>query len=106
MIGFASFIVILVVGILALVGGLQFISGKRPEPLPPADTARLDRIEAALSSLESRMDELQDEQRFLERLLAERPEPRSLGSGSAEGDPEAVDSILFDRDEEGKDRDR
>lgn len=106
MIGFAAFIVILVAGILTLVGGLRFISGRRPEPLPPADTARLDRIESALSALESRLDEVRDQQRFLERLLAERPEPRSLESGTADVADEDVDSILFDRDgeEEGGDR--
>ncbi len=104
MIGFAAFIVILVAGILALVGGLQFFSGQRREPLPPADTGRLERIESALSALESRLDEVQDQQRFLERLLAERPEPRSLESGAT--DDKDVDSILFDRDGQGEGGDR
>lgn len=106
MIGFAAFIVILVAGILALVGGLQFFSSQRREPLPPADTGRLDRIESALSALESRLDEVQDQQRFLERLLAERPEPPSLESGAADGPDAGVDSILFDRDGEGEGGDR
>lgn len=104
MIGFASFIVILVAGILALVGGLQWI-GHRGEPIPPADAGRLERLETALSALEGRVDALHDQQRFLERLLADRPDPRALDPGSdvSSGD---VDSVLFDRDEadEGGDR--
>lgn len=98
MVGFAAFIVILMVGILALVGGLQFISsGHRREPLPPGDTERLERMESAIGALESRLDELQDQQRFLERLVAERPEPRTLRPGAdASSTDEDVDSILFE----------
>ena len=107
MIGFAAFIVILVAGILVLVGGLQWISGQRGEPLPPVDHARLDRMESALAALESRLDELHDQQRFLERLLEDRPEPRALEPGAdTEVSGDDVDSILFDRAEEAEDPDR
>lgn len=100
MVGFFAFVVILVMGILTLVGGLQWISSSRRDPLPPPGGDRLDRMESALASLESRLEELQDQQRFLERLLADRPQPRGLESGSAPaGSGEDVDSILFDRRE-------
>ncbi|MDX1673806.1 MAG: hypothetical protein R3314_03295 [Longimicrobiales bacterium] len=82
---------ILVVGVLVLVGGLRWI-GQRPE-LPPADPARLDRIESALESLESRLASLQEQQRFLERLL----DDRTRGALEAGPDPETPpDSVLFD----------
>lgn len=101
MVGFLAFMVIVVLGILGLVGGLQWISSRRDERLPGVDPDRLDRMESALGSLESRLDELHDQQRFLERLLAERPERKSLEAGdepagSGGGD---VDSILFDTGE-------
>lgn len=74
------------------------------------DPRRLERVEAALASLEARLDQLQEQQRFMERLLAGRREPGTLPpgeSGSAragEGDAregegdDRVDSILFDTD--------
>ena len=73
---------------------------------PGPDPWRLERIESALASLERRLDEMQDQQRFLERLLAERSDPRALPPGGAapgrtgesEGGGEGVDSILFDTD--------
>ncbi|MGK7310751.1 MAG: hypothetical protein ACN0LA_00795 [Candidatus Longimicrobiales bacterium M2_2A_002] len=103
MFGFLAFVMIVVAGILALVGGLRFISASngRGRTLPEADPQRLDRLESALGSLEARLDELQEEQRFLERLLAERPERRALGrgrEGGGAGSPD-VDSVLFDRGE-------
>jgi len=73
---------------------------------PGADPWRLERIESSLAGLERRLDEMQEQQRFLERLLAERSDPRALPPGgegpdrrkqSEEGD-EGVDSILFDTD--------
>lgn len=97
MIGFAAFIVILVAGILALVGGLQWM-GHRAEPLPPADAGRLERLETALTALEGRVDELHDQQQFLERLLSDRPDARALEPGPG-ASPGEVDSVLFDRDE-------
>lgn len=97
MMGFAAFIVVLLAGVLALVGGLQWI-GHRAEPLPPADAGRLDRLETALTALEGRLDELHEQQQFLERLLSDRPDPRALesGPGAATG---GVDSVLFEQDE-------
>ncbi|MFO7895246.1 MAG: hypothetical protein R6U63_16150 [Longimicrobiales bacterium] len=99
--GFFMFVAILVFGILALAGGFQWLSDRRREPLPRADTDRIDQLESALASLESRLDELQDQQRFLERLLADRPERRSLGAGDEGSDPGSPDagSVLFDTDE-------
>lgn len=98
MIGFFAFVVIVVFGILALVGGLQWIG--RSRELPEADPERLGQIESALTSLESRLDRLQDQQQFLERLLEDRPEHRSLGAGDArQSSTGEVDSILFDTDE-------
>lgn len=116
MMGFLTFMMLLVLGALVLVGGLQWISGRQGDGLPRMDAERLDRIESALSSLESRVDDLQDQQRFLERLLAERPEPSALESGDDDGEeaasdaatpdptPDDVDSILFDTGK-GEERD-
>lgn len=100
MVGFFAFVLIVVAGILTLVGGLQWISDRREEALPAVDRDRLERLESALASLESRLNELQDQQQFLERLLARRPE-RSLRAGEEDREPSAedVDSILFDTDE-------
>ena len=102
MAGFFAFVMIVVAGILALVGGLRFISGDtRRRELPGVDPQRLDRLESALGSLEARLDEMQQQQRFLERLLAERPERRALEGGGAaeESSSSSVDSVLFDTDE-------
>lgn len=75
MIGFFAFIITVVMGILVLVAGLQWIQGQgRRVEKPGQWPGQLDRIETALGALESRVDELQAQQRFLERLLAERPE--------------------------------
>jgi hypothetical protein len=74
------------------------------------DEARLDRMETALTMLESRLDDLQDQQRFLERLLANRTDPTAL-PGRTEPDQDTDRSILFDiqpsdedEAEEGEDR--
>lgn len=99
--GFFLFMMTVVLGLLVLMEGLRWIGDRRAEPLPRADMDRLDRLESAVSALESRLDELQDQQRFLERLLAERPEPGALGPGQDGGTAasEDADSILFDTDE-------
>jgi Tfp pilus assembly protein PilX len=107
MIGFFAFMVIVVLGILALVGGLQWISDHRRAIAPPEGDVmvQLERMETALTALESRLDDLQDQQRFLERLLAKRPAGEALPPGRApasEEDASDVDSILFDR--EGEER--
>ena len=102
LVGFFAFLVIMSAAILALVGGLQWFSKRGDEPLPGAGAERLERLESAMASLEARLDELQDQQRFLERLLAERPERRSIEAGDAESGPGPtdVDSVLFDTGEE------
>ncbi|MFW5947122.1 MAG: hypothetical protein ACOCUW_01405 [Gemmatimonadota bacterium] len=97
MVGFFTFIMTLVLGILALMAGIQWLSGRRPGSLED-DGDRFGRLESAVTSLESRLEALEDQQRFLERLLAERPE-RSLGPGGASREregPDGSDSILFD----------
>lgn len=114
MMGFLTFLMVLVFAALVLVGGLQWISTRQRDGLPRADRERIDRIESALSVLDSRLDDLQDQQRFLERLLADRPEPPAIGRDDAEaagtasesGDlrgqapNDGVDSILFETGEE------
>ena len=101
MIGMFWFVMVMVLGILALVAGLRFLGERgrqRVEPGVPPE--RFDRIESALSALEARLDDLQDQQRFLERLLAERPErpglPRSRGGEEPASGEDGTDSILFD----------
>ncbi len=113
MIGFMMFIFTIVAGVLVLVRGLQWI-GRSPRSLePPRDggqgRAELERIEGALTRLEARVDDLQDQQRFLERLLARRQEdpalppaaPREHRPSAEATEGEAApsskpDSILFD----------
>lgn len=104
--GFFILILILIafiVGMKEVGGALRSRSDVRVQP--GMDPQRLDRIESALSGLERRLDEMHEQQQFLERLLAERPDPRRLRRGQPESDPDpAVDSILFDTDR-GADRD-
>lgn len=97
MIGFFFFSMIVVLGILVLVGGLQSIQarGKRLEE-GSASPAQLDRMEAALGLLESRVDDLQQQQRFLERLLADRPERPRLSEGTDAAEDSDESSVLFD----------
>ena len=97
--GFLAFVMTLVLGILVVAGGLRWLWGNQGEALPRPDTGRFDRIESALTALESRIDDLAEQQRFLERLLEERPEQRSLDSGPAPGSEPDVDSVLFDTNE-------
>jgi hypothetical protein len=102
--GFLVFVVIVVLGILGLVGGLSWIHDRRSaRSLAPrgdgAMVGRLEGIESALSSLEARLEDLQQQQRFLERLLEERPRPPSLPAPGTAPD-EAPRSILFDTDRE------
>lgn len=116
MIGFMLFVFTLVAGVLVLVRGLQWI-GRGPRTLDrpqhsPSHVAELERMEDALARLEARLDDLQDQQRFLERLLARRqddpklppgqggageggnvPADGRVGGGDSEPEP---DSILFD----------
>jgi hypothetical protein len=105
--GFFAFIMTLVIGILVLASGFKWLWGNQGEPLPRADTERFDRIESALVSLEARLDDLAEQQRFLERLLEHR-EPPSLGPGEGGGEGGAdatdADSVLFDTDPPEEDR--
>ncbi|MFP4623760.1 MAG: hypothetical protein ACLFRX_06225 [Gemmatimonadota bacterium] len=80
--GFFGFVLTLVLGILALMAGLQWIrTHAEPRETPVVPPARLERLEAGLESLERRLDALQDQQRFLERLLEPRVERRRLPEG-------------------------
>lgn len=104
MIGFVFFIMTIVVigmGILGVAAGLKRLNAPAE---PELGSARLDQIETALSAMESRLDDLQDQQRFLERLLEERPETPSLGPGGSDDDDTADTpadrSILFDTEPE------
>lgn len=89
MAGFFAFVVIVVLGILGLVWGIQAIGVRRDRIEPPAGVPRpeLERLETALTVLESRVDELQEQQRFLERLLEARPERGSLPRGTDRSPP-------------------
>jgi hypothetical protein len=101
MIGFFVFIMTLVAGVLVLAAGLKWLrlDGRELQSGEQVPPERLARVESALEVLESRLDELQDQQRFLERLLSERHETRSLpprhGNPGA-GSEDAPRSILFD----------
>lgn len=95
----------LVLFVLIVLVGLRVVADQRRRPgrvvEAGTDPRRLERVESALASLEGRLEELQDQQRFLERLLAERRPPGALppGSGGGEGEEgEDPDSILFDTD--------
>lgn len=101
MMGFFAFMVVVILGSLVLLQGFQWLTDRR-RPVDRVDrsAARLDRMEGALGTLEARMDDLQEQQRFLERLLAERPQPGALpgpGDGGGEGGGEGSGGgILFD----------
>jgi hypothetical protein len=87
MIGFMFFIMTILViglGILGVAAGLKRIGGT--DPRPEIAPTRLDQIETMLSSMESRLDDLHDQQRFLERLLEARPAPPAIGAGPDAGD--------------------
>jgi hypothetical protein len=101
MAGFILFVATLVLGILVLVGGLRWIreQGRVSDGRPGVEPLQLERIETALSALEARLDDLQDQQRFLERLLAERPEPRRLSGADSPSQDATTGGILFDTDE-------
>ena len=96
--GFFMFMAILVGAILALVGGLRLVSGERRPTLSDVDPDRLERLEAALASLDARLGDVEDQQRFLEQLLADRP---ALGPGQEAEEAGSSDggSILFDTGE-------
>lgn len=95
---FFGLVFTLVIGVLLLVGGLQVLERlgrSRPEALPGVTPDRLDRLEGALAALDARLDRLEEQQRFVERLLEGREDsPRLPPSG-----PSAPDSVLFDVEE-------
>lgn len=101
MMGFFAFMVVVILGSLVLLQGFQWL-GDRRRPVDRVDGsgARLDRMESALGALEARLDDLQEQQRFLERLLAERPRHAALpgpGDGGGDGGGEGSGGgILFD----------
>lgn len=100
MMGFVVFIFVVVLGVLGLVRGLQILGvvGARDavDP-PPISRGEIERLQDALAALESRVETLHEEQRFLERLLAERKSPDALPSGPSPDRAEDDDeSILFD----------
>jgi hypothetical protein len=99
-VGFFAFMMTIVIAILVLVGGLRLLQAgdRRPRALPPSVAPeRLERIEAALAALDARLDVLQEQQEFVERLLEKRREHPSLPPADA---PPSSDSILFDVEED------
>lgn len=98
------FILMVLLVLVVLVGArtaLEIWRGAQARLAPGAsaapDPGRLDRVETALADLESRLMELQEQQQFLERLLARRHEDEALPPGrDAAPSAEAEDSILFD----------
>lgn len=98
MMGFVIFVFALVMGALLLAGGLQRINGQRRPLERSSSDPRFDRMESAIALLEARLDDLQEQQRFLERLLAERPETRSLPRPTEEPASDDSPGILFDPD--------
>lgn len=85
MIGFFFFVMTMVIVLLGLMAGVRWLRLDRQhtEPRPRVSPAQVERLESAIMLLESRLDEMQEQQKFLERLLAERPDPRRLGAGDA-----------------------
>lgn len=61
--------------------------GGAPQPaLPPADSARLERIEQGLEAIATEVERISEGQRFTTRLLSESRPGAALPPGSA-GDP-------------------
>lgn len=99
--GFILFMFVVVVGVLLLVGGLQRLGGPRGSgDVDRVSSPNVDRLETAISMLEARVDDLQEQQRFLERLLTQRPAPPSLPGPAESPGPTERDaptgSILLD----------
>ena len=109
MIGFIVFIISIAVFLgagLALAAGLKRMGVIGPGAgtgTAPGTRQELDRIHDALALLESRIETLQEEQRFVERLLADRGSGRELPAGGggeeAGGVSEAEKGILFETEE-------
>ena len=104
MFGMFLFLMVIVV-VLGLATGLRHLGIlHRPDAVPGQGPTREDfhRMQELLAALDARLDRLEDQQLFLERLLESRPERTALPSGpgvepAPEADPErGVDSVLFD----------
>ena len=105
MIGLFFLMLMAIAGVLGLAAGLRYLGvvPRRDEDVPTGPgRADVHRLEEVLGTLDARLDRLEEQQRFLERLLEARPEPRSLppaargnAGADAEDDP-PVDSVLFD----------
>lgn len=104
MLGLFMFVVMLA-AVLGLVAGLQHLGVlHRRDAVPGQSPTREDfhRLQELLTGLEARLDRVEDQQLFLERLLERRPERPALPPGQGgepepEGEPErGVDSVLFD----------
>lgn len=97
MMGFIALILFVLIAVVGVRWAAELWRRTAPPVAPGMGAERLERLESTLASLEARLDDLQEQQRFLERLLAKRQEPGSLPPGREE---KAVDSILFDTDRE------
>ena len=104
MLGMFLFLMVIVV-VLGLATGLHHLGLlPRRDAVPGQGPTREDfhRMQELLAALDARLDRLEDQQLFLERLLESRPERPSLPPGrdaepAPESDPErGVDSVLFD----------
>lgn len=104
MFGMFLFLMVIVV-VLGLATGLQHFGVlQRHDALRGQGPTREDfhRVQELIAGLDARLERLEDQQLFLERLLERRPEPPSLPPGTGaepapEPEPErGVDSVLFD----------
>lgn len=98
--GFVIGFVAVAIVLLILNGALQW-PGSRQGSLraDPEVTVRLARIERTLRLLESRLDSVEEHQRFLDRLITERADPPGLPPADRPGEEDGPRSILFDVDE-------
>jgi hypothetical protein len=108
MVGFFIFILTVVLGALGLIAGLRLLGLVQSDvPAARGEVTRehLEQLQDALLAVERRLDELRDQQLFLERLLTGREARASLPkgprapSGEREAEESGVDSILFDQRE-------
>lgn len=100
--GMVGFLVIAALVILLLSGVVQGSRQNRSSlHSDPGLTVRLARMENALKLLESRLDSLEEQQRFIERLLRDRPGPRAL-PGPNRADPPSDDPSPSDAAEPGQ----
>lgn len=109
MLGFFFLFLVVIAGMLGLMAGLKYLGVPLGREAPPGALGReeLLRLEEALGALDARLARLEDQQKFLERLLESRPEHPSLPPGREPGgspsDSErGVDSVLFDVEREDR----